>query len=197
MVSNVLWPVLSNITIHINKQNHNKKWLWTSFNAVLQNENSKYAKKTDIFVVNSSRKLWSILLFILLEWQLLDKMHCHLVNCVIRLLYGSIVVFPFTLSVTAFRYSDFDAFLKRTSIYKTFNSTTHGETNWDGNFHSIHERFPKNLSDVHFHSSYHMKGFLRLLTTGLKEPIEVWYNKEHRNSRIDFYNGMCSFFKEI
>lgn len=47
----------------------------------------------------------------------------------------------------------------------------------------------RKLSDIKFYTSYHVKGFLRLPHSNLNEPIEVWYNKEHNNSRIDYYHG--------
>lgn len=45
------------------------------------------------------------------------------------------------------------------------------------------------LSLLKFHSSYHVKGYLRLPRSNLNEPIEVWYDQKHSKSRIDYYNG--------
>lgn len=46
-----------------------------------------------------------------------------------------------------------------------------------------------NLESLHFPKEYHATGVLRLVTSNINEPFEIWYSKPKMKSRIDYYDG--------
>lgn len=111
-----------------------------------------------------------------------------------RFCYQLVIFFAFCLTVTviALSYGRFDSFFGNVSSYLPVSLSPQNETKLTFEAKSKIYKVPEKLGDLKFYSSYHVKGFLRLLSSNLKEPIEVWYNKKHRQSRIDYYGGILS-----
>ena len=109
-----------------------------------------------------------------------------------RLCYQLITIFAFCLTVTviALSYGQFERFLNGASSYRPILSASQNEKKSKVDATPSTERLTTRLNDLEFYSSYHVKGFLRLLASDLNEPIEVWYSKEHQQSRIDYYGGI-------
>ena len=115
-------------------------------------------------------------------------------NLAMRFCYQLVIFFAFCLTVTviALSYGRLESFFGNVSNYIPVPLPVQNETKSTLKVKSKIYKVPKKLSDLKFYSSYHVKGFLRLLSSNLNEPIEVWYNKEHRQSRIDYYEGILS-----
>ena len=45
------------------------------------------------------------------------------------------------------------------------------------------------LASLHFPEEYHATGVLRLVTSKINEPFEIWYSGPKKKSRIDYYDG--------
>jgi hypothetical protein len=107
-----------------------------------------------------------------------------------RFCYQLIIIFSFCLTVTviSLSYGKIEGFFKSASSYLPLSLASQRETRLESKINKV----PAKLSDLQFYSSYHVKGFLRLTTSDLHEPIEVWYSKEHNQSRIDYYGGKLS-----
>jgi hypothetical protein len=115
-----------------------------------------------------------------------------------RFCYQLIIIFTLCLTVIviALSYQTFESVFRSASSYLPLSLTSRGERK--SKLTSKFNKVPTKLSDLEFYPSYHVRGFLRLVTSNLNEPIEVWYNKEHNQSRIDYYGGIlsliCLFF---
>ena len=119
-----------------------------------------------------------------------------------RFCYQMMIIFTLCLTVIAIAlsYKKFETAFKSASNYLPLSWTFQEEIK--SNLASKFNKVPTKLSDLEFYPSYHVRGFLRLVTSNLNEPIEVWYNDEHNQSRIDYYEGiypnlMCLFHSLI
>ena len=120
-------------------------------------------------------------------------------NLAMRFCYQLVVFFAFCLTVTviALSYRKFDSLFGSVSNYLPVSLSPQYETESKLEAKSKIYKVPKKLSDLKFHSSYHVTGFLRLFSSNLNEPIEVWYNKKHHQSRVDYYGGILSHIKDV
>eukprot|EP00795_Rhopilema_esculentum_P007455 gene7455-13221_t len=53
----------------------------------------------------------------------------------------------------------------------------------------------RSISSLHFPSTYHASGNIRIPSAGIVEPFEAWYAGKFNKSRIDYYEGTVKTFQ--